>query len=1097
MGTSPNTNEEEEGNGEVEIEATYGDLRQQELVDLIDDRDKDKLSKLGGVEGVAKLLKSDVKDGISNAELTEEDLQRRIAAFGSNTFEYPPPKTLIQLMLEQLEDKTLQLLCFAAVISLVIGLAVTCHRQDYGYLEGIAIVLVVIVVTMVSSIIDYNKERKFRELNSVKDNYDVKCVRGGHVLGISVAEILVGDVIELTTGDKIPADALFVSSLCPVKTNESAMTGEPIDITKNSMKDPFFLSGTTVSEGSCFVLVVAVGTSSQWGVILKGLMAKPEETPLQERLEQLVVYVGIAGTVMALLTFTASMIRYVIDGAVHNEWEGGKPILDFVINAITIVVVAIPEGLPLAITLGLAFAMKKMMEDQNLVRRLEACETMGSATQLNADKTGTLTQNRMTVMEAFVGGRFFPKAPSKDELNDQFVDTLSQAISVNSTASLSYQADKVEHLGSKTECALISYVDTQLGKSYKELRGAIVPTRVYLFTSAKKRMSTVVPMANSKFRLYCKGASEIVLGLCDKIMNGETGKVSRISEDDRRKANESIDKMANGGLRTLCIAYVDLSKAPNPDKEDAPESQMTLLAIVGIKDPIRPETAGAVRLLRGAGVTVRMVTGDNATTARAIAKEAGILDEGGLVIEGPEFRKMSPEEQRKIATDILVLARSSPNDKLLLCRIQQELGEVVSVTGDGTNDAPALKEGDVGFALGIEGTEIAKEACDIIIMDDNIASMAKAVLWGRNVFFSIRKFLQFQLVVNIVAVTLNFIAACANVELPLRPVPLLWVNMIMDSMGALALATEPPSPSLMKQRPFGRTVPLINKEMWRNIIGVSIYQFLVCLVLLFDGKDLMDLHKEDFNGGHRGRRRLLSGSCDDESGDSTLKLNSVIFNTFVLMQVFSEINSRGIIERNVFKDIHKSGYFLFIIGITVATQALLMQAVGATTVGPAVGFVDIDGWQWLVCIILGIGILPVGFVTRLVPLDFIPIGVTDDEALANSKTGDTSTDDDTDVDTNGKGPKTEPPAPAAIEAPVASMKPSFKTVATSVMSANRFQAIIKERVDIRSRKVSAERRMSMEIPAEDEEKRDKIVAMAKTTAETERRLSVADLSKSE
>ena len=795
------------------------------------------------------------------------------------------------------------------------------------YLEGIAIVLVVVVVVMVSSLIDYSKEKKFRELNSVKDNYDVKCVRDGKMIAMAVSDLMVGDVIELSTGDKIPADGLFVSSLCPIKTNESAMTGEPIDITKNAHKDPFFLSGTTVSEGSGLVLVVAVGTSSQWGVILKGLMQEPDETPLQERLEQLVIYVGIAGTVMALATFTASMIRYLIDGAVHNEWEGGKPILDFVINAITIVVVAIPEGLPLAITLGLAFAMKKMMEDQNLVRRLEACETMGSATQLNADKTGTLTQNRMTVMQAFIGGTFFERAPAYDggptaggradagPLCAAFADTLSCAISMNSTANLSYEDDKVEHLGSKTECALISYVDASMGRSYKAVRQSAAPARVYLFTSAKKRMSTVVPAASLPggggpgFRLFCKGASEIVLGLCDKMMAGDTGKVSALTAEGRRHANECIDRMANGGLRTLCIACKDLSRAPDAEGDEAPEDRMTLLAIVGIKDPIRPETAGAVRLLRQAGVTVRMVTGDNATTARAIAREAGILDEGGLVVEGPEFRKMSPEEQRRIATDILVLARSSPNDKLLLCRIQQELGEVVSVTGDGTNDAPALKEGDVGFALGIEGTEIAKEACDIIIMDDNIASMAKAVLWGRNVFFSIRKFLQFQLVVNIVAVTLNFIAACANVELPLRPVPLLWVNMIMDSMGALALATEPPSPALMQQKPFGRTVPLINKEMWRNIIGVSIYQFLVCLVLLFDGKDWMDLHKDDYTG-HRSlsrRRRLLGGSCDDDSGDSTLKLNSIIFNAFVFMQVFSEINSRGIVERNVFKDIHKSG----------------------------------------------------------------------------------------------------------------------------------------------------------------------------------------------
>ena len=1026
------------------------------------------------------------------------------------------------------------------------------HRRDstsHRYLEGIAIVLVVVVVVMVSSLIDYSKEKKFRELNSVKDNYDVKCVRNGKMIALPVSDIMVGDVIELSTGDKIPADGLFVSSLCKIKTNESAMTGEPIDITKNAQKDPFFLSGTTVSEGSGLVLVVAVGTSSQWGVILKGLMQEPDETPLQERLEQLVIYVGIAGTVMALATFTASMIRYVIDGAVHDDWEGGKPILDFVINAITIVVVAIPEGLPLAITLGLAFAMKKMMEDQNLVRRLEACETMGSATQLNADKTGTLTQNRMTVMEAFIGGVFFPEAPGVDASTDSantaasqegdkkkalcpaFSDMLSCAISINSTANLSYEDDKVEHLGSKTECALISYVDMSMKKSYKQIRQSVVPTRVYLFTSAKKRMSTVVevaslpsatggPGAGGQYRLFCKGASEIVLGLCDKMMAGETGKVKPISDAERRYANECIDRMANEGLRTLCIAYKDLPKAPDAESEEAPEDKMTLLAIVGIKDPIRPETAGAVRLLRQAGVTVRMVTGDNATTARAIAKEAGILDEGGLVIEGPKFRKMSPEEQRRIATDILVLARSSPNDKLLLCRIQQELGEVVSVTGDGTNDAPALKEGDVGFALGIEGTEIAKEACDIIIMDDNIASMAKAVLWGRNVFFSIRKFLQFQLVVNIVAVTLNFIAACANVELPLRPVPLLWVNMIMDSMGALALATEPPSPALMQQKPFGRTVPLINKEMWRNIIGVSIYQFLVCLVLLFDGKDWMDLHKDDYKG-HRlsYRRQLLGGSCDDESGDSTLKLNSIIFNAFVFMQVFSEINSRGIVERNVFKDIHKSGYFCFIIAVTCATQVVLMQLVGSTTVGPAVGFVDIDGWQWLVCVLLGAGVLPVGFLSRLVPLEFIPIGVTDEQALAQGKKAGDNDDDaaaaakqptttdkggeplptngkSTDhqkptvsVDTNGSSAAAAGGATTGSQlSPGTSSKAKFKAAAHSVIGVNRFASIIEGRLEVCARSRS---NSTVSLSVEEEEKLEKIRATAKNVAETERRNSAA------
>ena len=352
--------------------------------------------------------------------------------------------------------------------------------------------------------------------------------------------------------------------------------------------------------------------------------------------------------------------------------------------------------------------------------------------------------------------------------------------------------------------------------------------------------------------------------------------------------------MASTGLRTLCIAYVDLDTAPSGLSDEPPEANLTLLGITGIKDPIRPEAAEAVRLLRQAGVIVRMVTGDNKLTAEAIARR---LEFSRMATTASSLRpgvpQMSQSEKEAVAVKIRVLARSSPADKLTLCNLQKSLGEVVSVTGDGTNDAPALKDADVGFALGIAGTEIAKEACDIVILDDNIQSMAKAVLWGRNVFQSIRKFLQFQLVVNVVAVSLNFISAAAGItELPLAAVPLLWVNMIMDSMGALALATEPPSPHLMERKPFGRSAPLVNKEMWRNIVVMSLYQLIVCLVLLFAGKTSW--------ASTRATRWALQDSS----------VNSVIFNAFVFMQIFSEINSRKISEWNVFEGIQNSPIFL-------------------------------------------------------------------------------------------------------------------------------------------------------------------------------------------
>ena len=950
------------------------ELTAAELEEAVTERDKDAIAKAGGHLGIADKLKTDPKLGLCGTELSEENLTKRKEAFGVNEFEYPPPKSFLQLCRDALDDLTVQILCVAAIISLGIGAGLKKHREEYGYLEGIAIVLVVFVVVFLQAYIDYVKEQKFRQLNSIKDNYAVKVVRNGEVHAVTAGEVLVGDVVELSAGDKVPADGVFLEG-SKLRADEAAMTGEPIGIAKSHDKDPFLLSGTTISEGSGRMAVVAVGSNSQWGVILKTLIVEPSSTPLQDRLDVLVVTVGNFGIGAAIATFVASMIRWIVNGSEGEGWDGVE-ILDYLINSVTIVVVAIPEGLPLAITLGLAFAMRKMMADQNLVRRLEACETMGSATQLNADKTGTLTQNRMTVTDAYLGGTQYDSVPPKD-ISDEFAALLAESVCVNSDANLAHNENgTIDHIGSKTECALLQMVEDlrTAGKgnlpastnfAYVAGREKHEVAQRYHFTSARKRMSTAVPM-NGGVRLHVKGASEIVVKLCTKMMQTD-GSVTDFSADDLAAAEKAITAMASTGLRTLCIAYVDLDTAPGALGEEPPEANLTLLGVAGIKDPIRPETAEAVRLLRQAGVVVRMVTGDNKLTAEAIAREAGILEDGddGLILEGPVFRKMSQSEKEAVAVKIRVLARSSPADKLTLCNLQKSLGEVVSVTGDGTNDAPALKDADVGFALGIAGTEIAKEACDIVILDDNIASMAKAVLWGRNVFQSIRKFLQFQLVVNVVAVSLNFISAAAGItELPLAAVPLLWVNMIMDSMGALALATEPPSPHLMERKPFGRSAPLVNREMWRNIVVMSVYQLIVCLVLLFAGQDLLGIDETDGDAHYR-----------------TLRVNSVIFNTFVFMQIFSEINSRKITEWNVFEGIQDSPIFCFIIFLTIGTQAAFIEGVGRTVVGPAIGFMNLTGGEWAVCIVIGFCALPVGFIARQLPLDIFP-GMTDEEAAA-------------------------------------------------------------------------------------------------------------------
>lgn len=660
-----------------------------ELVRVVEDRDQKWLQDFGGISNLAAALSTNLENGLSAYE-SDNAYQSRINAFGQNCFKYPPPKSFIRLIFEAFHDVTILILCVAAVVSLAIGLAVRSKREEFGYLEGIAIVIVVWLVVLVQAVIDKKKEAKFRQLNSVKDKYDVMVVRGGHASSRTADQILVGDVIKISAGDKLPADCILIDG-SGLKTNESAMTGEPIDIAKESDGDVFLLSGTTVAEGVGHILVIAVGERSQWGVILKSLIVQPENTPLQDRLDRLAWTIGKLGILFAVMTFVVSMIRWIVDSARDGDWDGTR-VLDFFIDAVTIVVVAIPEGLPLAITLGLAFAMRKMMKDNNLVRRLEACETMGSATQLNADKTGTLTQNRMTVVEANWAGYHVAYDANQDEvddsaLSDDYRHKVSVGISVNCQANLQIETDgTISHLGNKTECALLQHLK-RWQQDYKQIRKTRKPFRVYMFDSTKKSMSTAERLPNGQIRLHTKGAPELVLLRCTHRLAPDGESTERLDNSGKDGITAIVEGMARRGLRTLLLAYRDVDHDESDDDfwTSAPDYGLTYLGVVGIKDPIRPETRQAVEQLKEAGVTVRMVTGDNALTASFIAKEAGILDEDGLVMEGPQFRQLSESELDRVALKIQVLARSTPNDKLMLVREHKKLGEVTSVTGDGTN----------------------------------------------------------------------------------------------------------------------------------------------------------------------------------------------------------------------------------------------------------------------------------------------------------------------------------------------------------------------------------------------------------------------------
>uniref|UniRef100_A0A8D2ZHK2 Calcium-transporting ATPase n=1 Tax=Scophthalmus maximus TaxID=52904 RepID=A0A8D2ZHK2_SCOMX len=717
----------------------------------------------------------------------------------------------------------------------------------------------------------------------------------------------------------------------------------------------------------------------------KTSVPKKEKSVLQGKLTKLAVQIGKAGLVMSAITVIILVLYFVINTFVVEGlcWAIClcTPVyiqyfVKFFIIGVTVLVVAVPEGLPLAVTISLAYSVKKMMKDNNLVRHLDACETMGNATAICSDKTGTLTTNRMTVVQSYLGDVQHRVVPDPGQINPKTLDILVNAIAINSAYTSKILPPDVEgglakQVGNKTECGLLGFV-LDLQRDYTTVRDQIPEERlykVYTFNSARKSMSTVIKLPDGSFRLYSKGASEILLKKCSYILdpNGEARGFRPRDRDEMVK--QVIEPMACEGLRTICIAYRDLPSNPEPDWENEEEivTELTCITVVGIEDPVRPEVPDAIRKCQRAGITVRMVTGDNINTARAIAAKCGIIHPGDdfICIDGKEFNRRIRNEKGEIEQEridkiwpkLRVLARSSPTDKHTLVKgiidsTVLEQRQVVAVTGDGTNDGPALKKADVGFAMGIAGTDVAKEASDIILTDDNFSSIVKAVMWGRNVYDSISKFLQFQLTVNVVAVIVAFTGACITQDSPLKAVQMLWVNLIMDTFASLALATEPPTEALLLRKPYGRNNPLISLTMMKNILGHGVYQLVIIFTLLFIGERIFNIDS--------GRNAPLHSPPSEHY--------TIIFNTFVLMQLFNEINARKIHgERNVFDGIFANPIFCSIVLGTFAVQIVIVQ-----WGGKPFSCAPLNVEQWLWCLFVGVGELLWGQVIATVPTERLP-----------------------------------------------------------------------------------------------------------------------------
>uniref|UniRef100_A0A4W5L7T2 Calcium-transporting ATPase n=1 Tax=Hucho hucho TaxID=62062 RepID=A0A4W5L7T2_9TELE len=973
-----------DGNQEGDFGITVMDLR--ELMEL---RSGEAVTKIadsyGDVQGVCRRLKTSPIEGLSGNPV---DLEKRHAAFGKNFIPPKKPKSFLALVWEALQDVTLIILEIAAVISLGLsfyhppgGDSELCGETasgvedegeaQAGWIEGAAILFSVAIVVLVTAFNDWSKEKQFRGLqNRIEQEQKFTVIRKGQVIQIPVSELVTGDIAQIKYGDLLPADGILIQGN-DLKIDESSLTGESDQVRKSLEKDPMLLSGTHVMEGSGRMVVSAVGLNSQTGIIFtllggtidkhmspwsqftetktqdgialeiqplksdeaveseekepevevkrvkKVQVNKKEKSVLQGKLTKLAVQIGKAGLIMSAVTVIILILYFVIDtfGVQGRPWlKECTPIyiqyfVKFFIIGVTVLVVAVPEGLPLAVTISLAYSVKKMMKDNNLVRHLDACETMGNATTICSDKTGTLTMNRMTVVQAYLGDTHYKKVPEPDVIKPFILEVMVNSIAINSAYTTKILSPEKEgglprHVGNKTECSLLGFV-LELKRDYQPIRDEIPEEnlyKVYTFNSSRKSMSTVLKNTDgSGFRMYSKGASEIVLRKCSHILN-TNGEPRIFKPKDRDEMVKNvIEPMACDGLRTICVAYRDFpAEAGEPDWDNEADilDELTCICVVGIEDPVRPEVPNAILKCQKAGITVRMVTGDNINTARAIATKCGILlpGEDFLCLEGKEFNQLIRNDQGEVEQERLdkvwpklrVLARSSPTDKHTLVKgimdsTVLETRQVVAVTGDGTNDGPALKKADVGFAM----------------------------------------------------------------DSPLKAVQMLWVNLIMDTLASLALATEPPTESLLLRKPYGRNKPLISRTMMKNILGHAVYQLTIIFTLLFAGENFFNIDS--------GRNAPLHSPPSEHY--------TIVFNVFVMMQLFNEINARKIHgERNVFEAIYRNPIFCSVVMGTFILQIVIVQFGGKPFSCTAL---SIDQWLW--CVFIGVGELLWGQLITAIP----------------------------------------------------------------------------------------------------------------------------------
>ena len=854
--------------------------------------------------------------------LTPEQVKENGEKFGRNEFTKSKRKSLLRRIWEAATEPMLILLFFAWVITIAVNAVSAAQGGHFDVYECIGIFVAIIISVVLTVVMEGRSAKAFDELNKIKEGVEIKVVRGGVVQYVPQQELVVGDIVFLETGNKVAADGRLLESVS-LTSDESSLTGESAPVEKNAEavfdkadvpvaeRVNMVYSGCFITGGTGKMVVTDVGDNTQFGLIAREIQVEGTgQTPLQEKMGRLGKAITLIGGVFSGLIFLIQLIHILVSGNITFE-----SVSSVFITSIVLMVAAVPEGLPTIVAISLSINIARMAKQNALVKKMVACETIGCINVICSDKTGTLTENRMTVTDVWVHGKFTDAENFRDE-------QMLENFCLNSTADLFKDESGIRFVGNPTEGALLVFAQ-KVGTSYQNLRESAEISDLYPFSSDTKNMTCCVRKEKG-YIVYTKGSPEKILALCN------------VDPDTRRRAEEEIVGLQKRARRVLGFAHKEVSSRP-ASRADA-ERGMVFDGFVGIADPLRAEVKDAVNSCKTAGIEVKMLTGDNIVTASAIAEELGLLEEGHVAVEASYLEKLSDEEFSKVLPTVRVIARSTPLLKMRVVKELKSKGNVVAVTGDGINDAPALKNADVGIAMGISGTEVSKEAADIVLLNDSFSTIVTTVKWGRGIYENFKRFIQFQLTVNVASVLLVFLCTVLGLfwegfESPFSALDLLWINIIMDGPPALTLGLEPIRDDLMSRKPTARSESIISREMMVRIAVNGVFMCLVCMAQM----------KFNF------------------LGIGAEEVSTAVFTMFVLFQLFNALNCRELGDKSIFPNFFKNKLMLGAFVIAFALQIIITQFGGKVF-----GTVPLEVLDWLKVLGVSLSIIVLDEVVRLV-----------------------------------------------------------------------------------------------------------------------------------